>query len=267
MAHVILVGAGNMGSAMLSRWIRNSADEFSVIEPSESLRARAAETGAAAYATPEELPRGTTADVIVIATKPQLVEDVGRQYRNYLAPDGVWISVAAGTTISSLAKCVGASAAIVRCMPNTPAIIGEAMVVCCANEHVTQAQRAVAHDLMKAIGKVASIDDEGLMNAVTAVSGSGPAYVFHFIEALAQAAVHAGINQQLALTLAKQTLFGAAKLAIESPDEPATLRQRVTSPNGTTAAALTVLMREQGGLLKLIDEAVQAAIPAPSRSS
>jgi pyrroline-5-carboxylate reductase len=144
-------------------------------------------------------------------------------------------------------------------MPNTPASIGEGITVCCPNTRVTAAHRAVAQELLSFIGIVVFIEDEQLMDAVTAISGSGPAYLFLFIEALSQAARAAGLERELALLLAKQTIYGASKLALESADAPATLRKQVTSPNGTTAAAMNVLLRPGNGLTALVHQAVSAA--------
>jgi len=146
----------------------------------------------------------------------------------------------------------------VRCMPNTPASIGKGMMVVFSNRLVSDDTKRFVADLLSASGEVATIDDEGLMDAVTAVSGSGPAYIFHFIEALTVAAEKAGLPKATARLLAMQTVYGAASLAAESQEEPGVLRQQVTSPNGTTAAALGVLMGEDR-LTKLLTQAVEAA--------
>ncbi|MGX5849196.1 pyrroline-5-carboxylate reductase [Mesorhizobium sp. PL10] len=279
MAHIVLVGAGNMGFAMLSRWLADpqhtpavvepailqrcsakAQHTFSVVEPVDALRERAAKIGAEVYADADQLPSGSAADVVVIATKPQTVGDVAALYASrLLAPSGLIVSVAAGIGIATLEGRAGGPFAVIRCMPNTPASIGEGMMVCCSGSNASAHHRAVAQELLSAIGKVVFIDDENLMDAVTAVSGSGPAYLFLFIEALSQAARGVGLDEELALQLAKQTVYGAAKLVMESPEPPATLRRQVTSPNGTTAAALDVLTRPGSGLTSLIHQAVSAA--------
>jgi pyrroline-5-carboxylate reductase len=160
--------------------------------------------------------------------------------------------------MATFEEILGERAPIVRCMPNTPAAIGKGMMVTFANGRVSDDTRKFVADLLSASGEVASIDDESLMDAVTAVSGSGPAYIFHFIECLTAAAESAGLPTETAKLLAMQTVYGAASLAAESGEEPGVLRQQVTSPNGTTAAALAVLMGE-GRLKRLVTEAVEAA--------
>jgi pyrroline-5-carboxylate reductase len=259
MSHIVLVGAGNMGFALLHGWVKLESHRFSVVEPNDALRERASSLAVDAYASPDDLP-GTPIDILVVATKPQTVSAVVARYAGQLAPDGLIISVAAGVGIDAMSSHVGRPVALIRAMPNTPAAIGEGMIVCCPSRKAdNDLHRQVANQLLSAVGRVAFIRDEALMDAVTAVSGSGPAYVFHFIEALAAAGMEAGLDEDLALLLAKQTVFGAAKLAIESSDSPSTLREQVTSPNGTTAAALSVLMAEKPGLAALMKDAVAAA--------
>jgi pyrroline-5-carboxylate reductase len=260
MSHIILVGAGNMGFSMLSTWSKMTEHRFTAVEPNQALRDRAASLGVETYSSPDELSAGTIIDVLVIATKPQTVGDVVARYASSLANDALLISVAAGVGIGDMGVRAERPVAIIRAMPNMPASIGEGMIVCCPNSQADQPSfRAIAQELLSAIGRVAFVEDEALMDAVTAVSGSGPAYIFHFIEALAQAGNVAGLPDELAMLLAKQTVYGAAKLAIESADAPSKLREQVTSPNGTTAAALNVLMSETGGLTKLMTAAVDAA--------
>lgn len=260
MSKLALIGAGNMGFAMLSKWALAREHELIVVEPDDALRARAAGLGVQTYASPDDLPSDCCIDVLVIATKPQTVGDVAARYAELLSSRGLMISVAAGVRLDTISNRAGGSFAVIRAMPNTPAAIGEGMIVCCPNELARQPSFfSTADSLLSSIGRVAFIDDEGLMDAVTAVSGSGPAYVFHFIEALAAAGVSAGLSEDLALVLAKQTFFGAGKLALESDEAPSKLRERVTSPNGTTAAALNVLMAPSSGLRSLLASAVDAA--------
>jgi pyrroline-5-carboxylate reductase len=168
------------------------------------------------------------------------------------------VSIAAGTGTKVFEELLGPSAAVIRCMPNTPAAIGKGMMVMVSNTRVSSQAKDFVADLLSASGKVATIDDEALMDAVTAVSGSGPAYIFHFIEALTVASERAGLPAETARLLAMQTVYGAAALAAESGEDPGALRRQVTSPNGTTAAALGVLMGDDR-LTKLLTEAVEAA--------
>jgi len=262
MLHVALVGAGNMGFAMLRGWMALDGYTLSVVEPNADLRKRAQDVGAKTLA---EI--SAAIDVLVIATKPQIVAQVVAQHQHRLAAGGLIVSIAAGISIHTIAAQLDQPAAIIRAMPNTPAAIGQGMIVCCPNAQAQDERyRKIAQTLLCASGQVAFVQDEALMDAVTAVSGSGPAYVFHFIEALHAAAVAAGLDDALAMLLAKQTVFGAAALAQESQESPKTLREQVTSPNGTTAAALAVLMGQadqakgpSGALQVLLERAVAAA--------
>lgn len=260
MLRVALFGAGNMGFAMLGRWAAASDFQLLAIEPNDDLRARAARLGVDTYASRDDLPADCRIDILVLAIKPQAVLDIVSQSADLLSANALVISIAAGVDMQAIANGVGQPVAILRAMPNTPAAIGEGMVVCCGNEIARQPSFvALAERLMSSLGRVAFVDDEGRMDAITAVSGSGPAYVFHFIEALAEAGARAGLDEDFSLLLAKQTVFGAAKLAMYSNDTPSTLRERVTSPNGTTAAALGVLMSEENGQAALLIAAVEAA--------
>ncbi len=257
---VLLAGCGNMGYAMLSGWIKSGkldAAQAFVVEPNATLRERAASLGASVSASAEEIPASVSPDVIVVAVKPQVIREVVAGYRRY-AGTATFLSIAAGTGIATLEEILGRDAALMRCMPNTPAAIGKGMMVTFANGNVSDKTKAFVGDLLAASGEVATIDDESLMDAVTAVSGSGPAYVFHFIECLTEAGQRAGLPPETARLLAMQTVYGAAALAATSGEDPGVLRQQVTSPNGTTAAALAVLMG--GDRLKLLlGEAVEAA--------
>lgn len=255
---VLLIGAGNMGFAMLRTWIGMEGYRFAVIELNADLRQRAALAGAEAYAVFSDLPDGFRADVVVIATKPQAVGDAVAACRTIL-DRGLLVSVAAGITLDAIRQEAGEAPAIIRCMPNTPAAIGEGMIVCCASANAQASDRDRAKTLLSAIGRVAFVEDERLMDAVTAVSGSGPAYIFHLLEAFSAAGVAVGLPPDLAMMLVKQTVFGAAKLALASEADPTALREQVTSPNGTTAAALAVLMNSQDGFLPILRRAVFAA--------
>ena len=258
---VVLVGCGNMGHAMLAGWLKSGKlkpHEVFVVEPNETLRARAAELGAQVGASPTELPRETAPTLVIFAVKPQVMRDIVPAYARFADMGATYLSIAAGTRIAVFEEILGSTAAIVRCMPNTPAAIGKGMMVTFANPNVSAVAQDFVADLLSASGEVASIADEGLMDAVTAVSGSGPAYIFHFIECLTAAAESAGLPAETARLLAMQTVYGAACLAKESAETPTRLREQVTSPNGTTAAALGVLMGEDR-LKTLLTEAVEAA--------
>ena len=260
MLTIALVGAGNMGFALLSRWVAASTYNLVAIEPNDELRARAARLGVITAISHDDLPANCRIDILVLAVKPQAVRDVASQYSSLLSAEALVISIAAGVGLQSIADAIGRPVAVIRAMPNMPAAIGEGMIVCCGNEMGGNPSFiALAEQILSSIGRVAFVEDEALMDAVTAVSGSGPAYVFHFIEALTEAGVRAGLEEDFALLLAKQTVFGAGKLAIQSPELPAVLREQVTSPNGTTAAALNVLMAGKTTLADLVAMAVDAA--------
>lgn len=257
---VLLVGCGNMGYAMLSGWLNSgklAASETLVVEPNEDLRHRAAQLGGAVATSVGELPADLSPELIVIAVKPQVIREVVAGYSRF-ADRSTFVSIAAGTGIATFTEILGPGAAVMRCMPNTPAAIGKGMMVVVSNPNVSEKAKNFVGDLLSASGEVATIGDEGLMDAVTAVSGSGPAYIFHFIECLTAAAEKAGLPSETARLLAMQTVYGAAALAAESREDPAVLRKQVTSPNGTTAAALGVLMGEDR-LKNLVADAVEAA--------
>ena len=256
---IVLAGCGQMGAAMLRGWLaRGAAARFEVVEPAGAPAALAGSAGIGWHRAAAELPAGLAADAVVFAVKPQVMDDVLPPYRRLVGPQTLFVSIAAGKTIAGIARHLGTDAAIVRCMPNTPAAIGRAITVACPNARVAAAQRALCEALLAAIGESAWVEDEALMDAVTAVSGSGPAYVFLLIEALAEAGRRVGLPQDLALRLARATVAGSGELARQSPEPPARLREAVTSPGGTTRAALDVLMAE-GGLPDLLERAVAAA--------
>jgi pyrroline-5-carboxylate reductase len=258
---LLLVGAGKMGGAMLDGWIRRGVDprQTTVIDPFLDADRRAALTRAGvAYSAKAEHVRGEPFKVLVLAVKPQSIPEVLPAIAPLALADTVIISIAAGVRLATLQVPFGPAQPIVRAMPNTPAQIGQGMSVAVPNSQVSARQREVVEGLLAAVGKVAWIDDEELIDAVTAVSGSGPAYVFLLAECLAEAARQAGLPAELADLLGRQTVAGAGALLADSPLSPATLRQNVTSPKGTTAAALSVLMAEDG-LQPLIHRAVEAA--------
>ena len=256
---LVLVGCGNMGQAMLEAWMATAPrPNVLVVEPYAPLRERAAATGATAVETTDELPPGIAPDFIMLAVKPQMMSAVLPAYARWGGGRTAFLSVAAGLSIERIEAMLPASTPVLRCMPNTPAAVGEGVMALCANGQASASQVEAARRLLGVCGLVLDIDDEALMDAVTAVSGSGPAYLFHFVEALTDAALAAGLPEALARPMALQTIVGAARLAAKSPETAAALRRNVTSPGGTTAAALGVLM---GGdaLTTLVTAAVQAA--------
>lgn len=255
---VVLVGCGQMGSAMLRGWLASgAASRFVVVEPAGAPEALAASSKVAAHRAAAELPAELAPDAVVFAVKPQSIGDIVPDYRRFARPGTVFMSIAAGTTIAGLARHLG-DAAIVRVMPNTPAAIGRAISVACASSAVTADQRQLCEALLAAIGESTWVEDEGLLDPVTALSGSGPAYVFLLIEALAAAGAKSGLPPELAARLALATVTGAGELARVSHETPTKLRENVTSPGGTTRAALDVLMADDG-LAELMDRAVAAA--------
>jgi pyrroline-5-carboxylate reductase len=257
-APLVLVGAGKMGGALVKGWLAQGLDPGAVIavdpSPPEDSRAFLAEAGIAPVAAP---PAGVPAKVIVVAVKPQIIAAVLPGLRSLIVRDTLTISIAAGTTLAKLAAGLG-NTAIVRAMPNTPAQVGRGITGLVANRGADQKRRALAEALLAAVGEVVWIADESLMDAVTAVSGSGPAYVFLLAECLAEAAVAAGLPREVAERLARATVTGSAELLHRSDVAPAKLRENVTSPKGTTAAALDVLMAPDG-MATLMKKAVAAA--------
>jgi pyrroline-5-carboxylate reductase len=255
---LVLVGCGKMGSALLHGWLAgNTASRFRVVEPAGPPPALAAETAAIWYRSADDMPTDPAPDAVVFAVKPQVLDAVLPQYRRWVGPQTLFVSIAAGKTIAGMIRLLG-PAALVRTMPNTPAAIGRGITVGCANSRVTAEQRRLCDELLAAAGESAWVEDEALLDAVTAVSGSGPAYVFLLIEALAQAAEAAGLPAELAARLARSTVAGSGELARRTAESPAELRENVTSPGGTTRAALDVLMAKDG-LARLMRRAVAAA--------
>ena len=255
---LILVGCGKMGTAMLRGWIAsNAASRFFVVEPEGTPPGFASDAGVEWHTAADTLPGGLVPEAVIFAVKPQVVDAALPFYRRWVRPETVFVSVVAGKTLTGFTRHLGA-AALVRTMPNTPAAIGRAITVACASPLVTLEQRRLCDRLLAAIGESAWVEDEALIDAVTAVSGSGPAYVFLLIETLARAGEAEGLPPDLALRLARSTVAGSGELARVSREAPDTLRENVTSPGGTTRAALDVLMAPDG-LEQLIRRAVAAA--------
>ncbi|MCY1745586.1 pyrroline-5-carboxylate reductase [Ensifer sp. SL37] len=256
---IVLVGCGNMGFALLEGWVARfgiAADRIHVVEPVEALRRRATAAGAAAYADASDLPQALQPRAVIVAVKPQVIGSMLATYRRFSAT-AAFVSIAAGVPIATFEATLGA-VPIVRAMPNMPASIGMGVIAAFANAHTGNVQMAYVSDLLAAVGNVHWLPEEQLINAATAISGSGPAYLFHFIECLTEAGVAVGLPVETAHALAKQTVDGASTLASASVFSPTELRQQVTSPNGTTAAALEVLMAEPS-LAALVRGAAAAA--------
>ena len=254
---LVLVGAGKMGSAMLDGWLARGLKprQMVVVEPQpgkmlKSLARRGLRLNPKVKATP--------ASAVVIAVKPQSAPEALQSLAGYIDKSTLVLSIMAGRTIAFLEMSLPPRTAIVRAMPNTPAAIGRGISVAVANTNISPQRRNQASDLLAAIGKVEWVGDEALMDAVTALSGSGPAYVFLLAEAMASGGIAAGLPPALATRLARETVAGAGELLHRSDVDAATLRQNVTSPGGTTAAALEVLMGPEG-LERLLTWAIGAA--------
>ncbi|MGE0254286.1 MAG: pyrroline-5-carboxylate reductase [Alphaproteobacteria bacterium] len=255
---VVLVGRGKMGSALLAGWLARglAPSEVHSVEPQPYAPPPA---GVVEVAEAGALPAGLAPKVVVLAVKPQGMDAVLPAYRRFAGPGTVFLSIAAGRPLAFFARHLGDGAAVVRAMPNTPAAVGRGITVLCANARVAPGQLDVCRNLMSAVGAVETVADEALMDPVTAVSGSGPAYVFLLVEAMAAAGVAAGLPADLAMKLARETVAGSGALLAGAAEDAATLRKNVTSPGGTTAAALAVLMDEGGGLGALMTRAIDAA--------
>lgn len=254
---VVLVGAGKMGGAMLEGWLAQglAPDAVTIIDPNASpdlagRGLRVASDGATISVAPPS--------VLVLAIKPQALDAVAPGIAPLAGPDTLLISILAGKTVADLRRACPEARAVVRAMPNLPASIGRGATGAYANDATSDRQRREADALLSANGMVEWVEDEALIDAVTALSGSGPAYIFHLTEAMAEAGAAAGLEPALAARLARATVVGAAALLGESDLEPGRLRENVTSQGGTTAAALDVLMAE-GGLRPLMRAAVAAA--------
>jgi pyrroline-5-carboxylate reductase len=255
---LVLVGAGKMGGSMLEGWLAAGLPPQGVTvidpRPSEEMTRFCAERGIALNSAGAAAP-----DVLVLGIKPQTLDEAAPRVNGLLGPHTVIVSILAGKTIGDLRSRLPAATAIVRAMPNLPASIGRGATGAAANAEVTETQRLMADALLRSNGVVEWVASEDLIDAVTGVSGSGPAYVFHLVECLAEAGAAAGLPPDLALRLARATVTGAGELLFQSDLPPETLRQNVTSPGGTTAAALQVLMAEPNSLKALMREAVAAA--------
>lgn len=265
-ARILLVGFGNMGRALAQGWLarRHAPEAILVVDRSPQARDAAAAMGLTVLdgaVRASDLHGASQVDVVLIAVKPGQIDETLTAYAP-LASSAVFLSIAAGKPIAHFVARLGEHTAVVRAMPNTPAAIGRGMTALCANDHVSETQRHLCEQLLTAVGAVAWVDDESLMDAVTAVSGSGPAYVFLLIEAMIAAGVALGLDRALATRLATETVAGAAEYALTSGLDAADLRARVTSPGGTTQAALEVLMGDSG-----VTELMASALRQAARRS
>ncbi len=254
---LLLVGCGNMGGALLAGWLDTGVRPGDVVGVDPAPAPTAAALGPDIVGSAKEIPAAFKPDMIIIAVKPQGIEDVVPAFSNFAA-DAATLSIVAGTTIGKLSGLIGGSPAVIRAMPNTPAAIGRGISVLCANERTSAMARETAGKLMSAVGEVAWVDDESLLDPVTAVSGSGPAYIFLLAECLAEAGVAAGLPGDLARQLARATVAGAGEMLHRTDIPAAALRENVTSPGGTTEAALGALMADDG-MQPLLTEAIRRA--------
>ena len=258
-SRLLLVGCGRMGSAMLDGWLAGGVEAADVVVVEPAAGGALPEPSPRFVAEPAAIGRDFAPTVVIFAVKPQTMDAIVPLYARYAGAGTVFLSIAAGKTIGSFESALGEAAGIVRSMPNTPAAIGRGISVACANAHVSAEQRTVCGELLQAVGEVAWVEDEALLDPVTAVSGSGPAYVFLLTEAMAAAGVAAGLPEALAMQLARSTVAGAGELMRQSGEDASQLRVNVTSPGGTTQAALDVLMADGDGLTALMTRAIDAA--------
>ncbi len=251
---LVLLGCGKMGSALLAGWLNAGvpAGAIWVLEPNPTDWLKA---------TGVHLNKGVppAPAVALLAVKPQMMGAALPSLQALGNGTTLMVSIAAGTSIATFEEAFGALTPIVRTMPNTPAMVGRGITGICANAHAGAAGLALARALMSAVGQVVELDGEHQIDAVTAVSGSGPAYVFHLIEAMAAGGVAVGLSPDVAMQLARATVCGSGELAYRAPETAAQLRINVTSPGGTTAAALAVLMDAANGLPPLMEQAIKAA--------
>ena len=254
--HIVLIGCGKMGSALLSGWIEKFPEaRFTVIEPA-GLPKQFQGNGAVSHQT--KIIFENTPDVLLLAVKPQILADVLSNLQNHIPSQTLIVSIAAGKTLSFFQDAFGTEQPIVRAMPNTPAAIGKGITTGVAGAAVSNAHKTLSQQLFDASGEFFWIEEEAHMDAVTAISGSGPAYIFYLIEVLEQSAIKLGLSQDVARALARQTVIGGGALADREATIPvSTLRENVTSPGGTTAAALDILMN--GQWQDLFERATKAA--------
>ncbi len=253
---LLLVGGGRMGSALLAGWREQGLSEAIVIDPSPEA-AKLGGGGVKRFASPHDIPAGFRPEAVILAVKPQTAAQALPAYARFAGPV-VFISIMAGKTVHAIGHMLGVKAAIVRAMPNTPAAVRQGITVAVAGCHVSDSQHRLADLLLAATGQTAWVEEESLLDPVTAISGGGPAYVFLLAELLEQAGLQQGLPADLARQLARQTIIGSGALLAASTEEAAQLRIAVTSPNGTTERALAVL-RADDAWPEIIFQAIDAA--------
>jgi pyrroline-5-carboxylate reductase len=256
MGKLLLVGCGKMGGAMLDGWLARGleASDVAVAEPVEAIRPKQA--GLRVVSSSSEISE--TPEIIVLAVKPQSMDATLTDLKRFGEQGTVFLSIAAGKTLGYFAGHLGKSAKVVRSMPNTPAAVRQGISVATAAAGVSTSEKKRCHELLEAVGQVLWVDDEALMDPVTALSGSGPAYVFLLVEAMAAAGAKLGLTPDMAMQLARATVAGSGELLKQSSEPAAQLRVNVTSPGGTTAEALKVLMAPEG-IQPVFDKALAAA--------
>ncbi|MEM8591692.1 MAG: pyrroline-5-carboxylate reductase [Pseudomonadota bacterium] len=242
---LVMLGCGKMGSAMLSGWLTEKLDPSAVWVQDPSPSDWVQKSGAKVN---EPLPKSPA--IVIVAVKPQIMAEALPNLEGFGGGETLFISVAAGTPLSTYARLLGIETPVIRAMPNTPAAIGRGITALIGSAAATEAHLSTAEHLLSAVGRTVRLKSETQMDAVTGLSGSGPAYVFHLIECLAAAGQAQGLAPDLAMELAKATVAGAGALALEGPETPEQLRVNVTSPNGTTQAGLEVLMDTLPSLIR-----------------
>ena len=257
---LVLVGCGKMGGALLRGWLARGVDpkQVTVVDIRPAGIDDIAAKGVNVLTQASGLPAGLKPALLLLAVKPQFMDEALPDYRRYVGPDATFLSIAAGKTVAYFKDRLGSDAEIVRSMPNTPAAVARGITAIYRDPKVRQERLDLCGELLSAVGTVEWVDAEDLLNAVTAVSGGGPAYVFLLIECLAEAARAVGLPADLAMRLARETVSGSGELARLSDESAAQLRQNVTSPKGTTLEALNVLMAPEG-LQPLMTKAIAAA--------
>jgi pyrroline-5-carboxylate reductase len=253
------IGGGNMAGSLIAGLITDGWNPASIrVSDSDNRQLERLSQRFPIMTTSDNAQAVKDADVVIMAVKPQVMEGVASALAaSVSSKQPLVISIAAGIPEAALRQWLGDKTAIVRCMPNTPAMVQSGATAMYANPFVTDEQRSIAESILRAVGIIIWVDDEAMMDAVTALSGSGPAYIFLFLEALQSAGRELGFSGETAYLLALQTVFGAAKMALESEEDAATLRQRVTSPGGTTEHAISTF--QEGGFEKLVSKALHAA--------
>ena len=257
---LILLGCGKMGSAMLEGWMEIGLDKkkIYIIEPHEPTADTLRDNGLKTSNSIRGLPSGLEPEIVIFAVKPQTMDEAAPAYSRYCSANTTFLSIAAGKTIKYFEDILGIDAIIVRAMPNTPASIRRGITVAIGNARVSDTQQETSTKLLEAVGEVLWVDNEELIDGVTALSGGGPAYVFLLTECMAQAGIDAGLPAELSNQLARATVSGAGELMHKSNETPTILRQNVTSQGGTTAEALKILMAENS-LQTLMTEAIASA--------